>query len=70
MTAPHMRIAKLGVQAGNRFTGRIGGASAGIIAHSLRSGDCFVDPGDRCLVQPALEMLGRRRNERLVGSDG
>jgi hypothetical protein len=65
-----MSIAELGVQASYHFTGSIGGASAGFIAHSLRSGDGFVDPADLGLVLPALKVLGRRRSERLGGLDG
>jgi hypothetical protein len=65
-----MGIAEFGVQAGYHFTGRTGGAFAGSIAPSLRSGDGFVDVAGRSLVLPALEMLARRRREGFGGLDG
>jgi hypothetical protein len=65
-----MGIAKLGVQAGYRFTWRIGGAPAGSFAPHLNSGSGFIDPARRGLILPALEMLSHRRSEGLDGLGG
>jgi hypothetical protein len=58
------------VQAGYHFSWSIGRIAADRIEPRLKDRDRFVDPAVRAVIPPALEMLGRRRSNALVGWDG
>jgi hypothetical protein len=70
MAAPHVGVAKFGVQAGYHFSGTIGRIAVGSIEPSPKGTDGFVDPVGRAVVLPALQMLGRQRSEGPGGLAG